>query len=171
MEFSENFKQAVNEKNKLVIVTILQGNLLVDKTFKYFDEMCKYAENEVKDLYDNHNGEIFLEESDWNKSYMDRQMTILIRNFSKERIEFLKKMITKLYPPKEKADTENFEEHTEPKKLRVNKNVGLPIGIIGAVTTTLGVCLSMKPVWIVGIAIMGISAGWFLRDASEKNKE
>ena len=124
MKYSEDFERAVTEKNKLVVVTILQGNLLVDKTFKYFDEMCEYAERKIKNLYDEHNGEVFLEKSEWNKSYMDRQMTILIRNFSKERIKHLKNIITKLYSPKinKTANKNNFNNEYNSKNSKENNN-------------------------------------------------
>ena len=99
-KISKTFKEYVCKKDKRNVRMILKDSLLLDKTFKDFDYMSKYAiKNGISDLYDEHNAEKFLGEEEWTEVYLNKQKIRLDLNFSKERIEILKKIIRKLYKP------------------------------------------------------------------------
>ena len=98
MSISDEFKKAVFEKDKILVRIMLKDSLLIDKTFKDFDDMSKYAcENGISDLYDEHKGKDFLDESHWTENYLNEEKVSVIKNFSKKRIKLLKRIINKLY--------------------------------------------------------------------------
>lgn len=79
----------------------LADDLLVDPTGKGFDILEKYAMKTMKNLYDEHDGEkLKLDTDSWNVDYLDRQMVVVIRNFSKERVDLLKRMVRYIYKDK-----------------------------------------------------------------------
>lgn len=96
---SKTFQDYVHKKDKISVRMVLKDSLLLDKTFKDFSYKSKYAENRISDLYDEHNGEKFLDEEKWTEDYLDEQEVTLDLNFSKERIDILKQIIRKLYKP------------------------------------------------------------------------
>ena len=99
MAISKTFKEYVRKKDKISVRMVLKDSLLLDKTFKDFDYKSKYAlKNGIFDLYDKHNGEEFLDELQWTEDYLNKQKIHLDLNFSKDRIELVKKIISKLYP-------------------------------------------------------------------------
>ena len=103
------FFEAVDKKNILRIM--MKDSLLVDLSFKQFNEMSKYVKN-IEGMYDEHDDKKCPFEEDkskWDKNYMDKQMTqLFIGNFSKKRIEHIKKVIDYIY----KDEKKNVNEST-----------------------------------------------------------
>lgn len=55
----------------------------------------------MKNLYDEHDGEkLKLDADSWNTDYMDSQMVKAVNNFSKERVDLLKRMVRYIYRDK-----------------------------------------------------------------------
>lgn len=103
MPLTNAFRQAVAENKVLNIRIMMKDSLLVDPTFTEFREMEQCARN-VPNLYDPHDGEVFsTDTSEWTESYMNRQMVLVVRNFSHERIAMLKKIVAHLYPEQHKS--------------------------------------------------------------------
>lgn len=100
MEVTNTFKEAVRTKEVLKVRIMMKDSLLVDPEFKLFDAMRRAADPLDKEgiLYDEHDGRSFREESAWDDDYMHELMVRVIRNFSKERLEHLKEVISKLHP-------------------------------------------------------------------------
>lgn len=100
MALTQEFVQAVSQGNELRVKIMLKDSLLVDTSFKQFDEMLKYAEPRLKNFW---KGD---DEDDMNLSQSPEELNMilagLVNNFSKRRVTHLKGMISKLYPPKEK---------------------------------------------------------------------
>ena len=72
--------------------------MTLDPTFKLFDISIKYAESKMNNLYDKHDGEkLSSDSSEWDIDYMNGQMVTLIGNFSKERINHLRKVHKHIY--------------------------------------------------------------------------
>lgn len=94
----KEFKDAVNQKKIRLVRIMLANSLLIDKTFQEFDSYIKYAEKRLGNIYDKHDGEKFeSDKSKWTKSLIDQQTGKCAYNFSRERIDFIKKLITHCY--------------------------------------------------------------------------
>ncbi|WP_300808628.1 hypothetical protein [uncultured Acetatifactor sp.] len=93
MALTNAFREAVTEKNVRKIRIMLKDSLLVDPSFKRFQEMERAA-SLVEGLYDVHDGRGLTEDKEaWNDAYMDRLMVQVVSNFSHERIEHLKEVV------------------------------------------------------------------------------
>ena len=108
MNISQDFINAVAEKDLMMVHIMLKDSMVVDPTFKEFDTLLVYAENNLEELYDEHDGEVFSNDlSAWTKDYLAEQMVNVVTNFSKERVEFLKNICKHLYS----ARAEKIELH------------------------------------------------------------
>lgn len=99
---SEEFKSAVSSKNLLLVRIMLKDSLLIDPSFKLFDEMLYFSlSNGLQELVVTFDGESLEDNpSKWDKDLMDLEMVQIINNFSKERIEHLKKIVSTVYENK-----------------------------------------------------------------------
>ncbi|MCG4650750.1 hypothetical protein L0P02_12320, partial [Bifidobacterium longum] len=62
MKIGNNFRQAVEENNVSKIRIMMKDSLLVDPSFKEFDEMDRLAST-VNGLYDKHDEKVLKEDS------------------------------------------------------------------------------------------------------------
>lgn len=98
MDITNSFKKAVEDGDVKDIRIMLKESLLVDPSFEDFNQKSNYARN-IGGVYVDHDGrELNSDESTWDDNYMDKLMSQLSTNFSKERVEHLKKVIRKLRP-------------------------------------------------------------------------
>ena len=98
MSIPSAFLDAVKQKDSRSVRIMMKDSLLFESNFEPFEEMRKYAEK-LQSLYDIHDGEDLLKDpSKWDNAYMDGQMAKVIRNFSKERLDHLKKVVQHLRP-------------------------------------------------------------------------
>lgn len=155
MAVSVEFKKDVDSKNVRSVRIMLKDSMIIDPTFKEFDERIRYAETKLPDLYDDHDGENFSHDlSKWNKDYMNEQMVNLIHNFSKERIEFLKKLCRHIYADKvESIERERFvAEHQSRMTKEDWQKAGIGMSVGGAGVTVVAVCTSHPIIAAVGVA-------------------
>lgn len=188
MTLTNTFYEVVNSNNIRRVRIMMIDSLLVDPTFKEFEEMEKVVVS-MKGLYDNHDGEAFeLNKKNWDDNYMDKQMVQVITNFSHERIEHLKEVVHYLRPI---AKTEQNIRKTQMKKdTKTNRKTcsyeeqkhrdqqeGRYIGtkvatgaVVGAVAG--GVLASTAGVTIVGGAVVGgvVVAGGVVIYENVKNR-
>jgi hypothetical protein len=69
---TEEFKKAVDSDDKLSVKIMLKDSLLIDKSFDMFDNMVKYANKNIKDLYDDKNDDDFESDKEkWNEKCYD----------------------------------------------------------------------------------------------------
>ena len=119
MALTKSFYEAVSEGNVLRIRIMMKDSLLVDPTFRDFDEMEKEAAS-IKGLYDEHDGSAFnTNKETWNDEYMNILMVEVVENFSHERIEHLKDVVRYLRPVKENTKTTQSSNNI---KYSSNKN-------------------------------------------------
>lgn len=98
MALTNEFMEAVSENKKTRVRIMLKDIMIVDPGLKSFGEMLRYAENNMPDLYDPHDGEQYMEDpAAWTEDDMNRQMVAVVTNFSRERVDLLQKMVRKLY--------------------------------------------------------------------------
>ena len=110
---SKEFKKNVDSGNPITVRSALLDDLIIDRTFKKFDEDFKFTEGKVNVLMQ-HDGKVFETDPEkWNRDYLNKQTVELMVNFSQERINHLKAVIVKVMPPKVEKETlreTNFKE-------------------------------------------------------------
>lgn len=158
MALSEDFVKAVESKDITMVRIMLSDSMLVDLTLKDFDERLKFAEKNLSDLYDSHDGEILANDvSNWNKALLDEQMVKVVGNFSKERVEFLKKLVRHIYSTSaEKEDRAAFVK--DKKTTMTQKQVGTGVAACGAVVAVVGLATSTPAIVITG-AVVAVAGG------------
>lgn len=98
MALTSEFKDAVYLKNMLRLRIMLKDSLLVDKSFSLFREMITYAEREKLDVWMDKTEEIEIIDSfEWNEDLMNLELTQLVNDFTKERLEYCQNIIRKIY--------------------------------------------------------------------------
>lgn len=161
MNISQDFINAVAEKDLMMVHIMLKDSMVVDPTFKEFDTLLVYAENNLEELYDEHDGEVFANDlSAWTKDYLAEQMVNVVTNFSKERVEFLKNICKHLYSARaEKIENERRTENSQ--KIQVTrKQVGTGLAIAGVASAVVGIAIS-KPL-VIGVGVAAAVAGGVL---------
>lgn len=172
MKISQEFISSVAEKDLIMVRIMLKDSMVLDPTFVEFDELISYAESNMEDLYDKHDGEAFPEDITlWTKEFLDNQMVKLLDNFSKERVAFLKKMCANLYSEKaEKIKQVRLDEQNA--KLKLTKTqIGVAVTGAGVVTTAVGVVSSKPVVTGVGIATTAVGGAIIASDIINKKKQ
>lgn len=161
MNISQDFINSVNENDVMMVRIMLKDSLVVDPTFAEFNAMLSYAEKNLNDLYDEHDGEQFINDiSKWTKDYMDEQMVKVVSNFSKERITTLKNICKHLYSGRaEKIEFERAKENAQSSYI-TQKQVGTGLAVAGTLTAVAGIVLS-KPI-VIGVGAVAAVAGGIL---------
>lgn len=138
MAVTEYFKKAVLARELRKLRIMMKNSLLVDPTFREFEDMGKAvrsAEGLYENLYEDHDGgELNDDKSTWTKEYMDTLTVEVVSNFSHERIDLLKRVVTYLYPAKSDAQgTKPTERQKESGVSRTQKIAGGTVagGVVG----------------------------------------
>lgn len=104
MSLPTAFVDAVNNKNIRSIRIMMKNSLLVDTTFREYNEMER-AVSGIPEVFVAHDGKELIEDkSQWNEEYISRVMTQVISNFSHERVNHLKEVVRYLRPPVRQSD-------------------------------------------------------------------
>jgi hypothetical protein len=149
MGITKEFMDSVQNSEVRMIRIMLKDSLVVDPTFSEFEEMIKLAESKIENLYDQHDGtELDYNSSNYTKSHMDKQMTKVVMNFSKERIELLKSICKHLY----KDRIRNIEQT----KKTINQEPGFSQKQIGSSACIGGVAIVVVGVVVSKIVIVGL---------------
>lgn len=158
MTITQEFREAVNNKDTRMVRIMLKDSLVVDPTFTEFNQMRALAEANIVNLYDEHDGEVLKSEATaWTKDYMDEQMVQAVYNFSKERINLLKSICKHLYG--QRAIKIEKERKTSTTKIQISqKQVGTGLVVGGVVATAVGVTIA-KPVIVATGITVGIVGG------------
>lgn len=160
MAISSEFKNAVSQNKLIRVRIILKDNMVIDPTLKGFDEMVRYAENNIPNLYDEHDGEkLDYDMAAWTKNYMDEQMVIAVNNFSKERIELLKKIVKKVYGVRVKNIKEKRINENSASVYITKKQVGKGLAMGGTAVAVVGIVVAETLVVAAGTvaAVAGIA--------------
>ena len=101
MAITNAFREAVSAGNLQRVRIMMKDSLLLDPTFKSYNEM-ESAAGSLVDLYEPHDGRPFIQDkSEWNDDYMNELRVQVISNFSHERIRHLQDVIRHLRPVSE----------------------------------------------------------------------
>ena len=149
---ANEFVNAVESNDVLMARIMLKDSLLVDPTFREFNEMLAYAESKM-DIYEEHDGETLKNDaSAWSKDYMNEQLMQLVNNFSKERIALLKRICGKIYAEKaERIQSERVVTKTNKKITQKEIGIGLAVG--GTAAAVVGLATAHTVVTVAGVAV------------------
>ena len=169
MSLSREFVEAV-EKNDLTLVRVMIKNSLVsDPTFNEFNELISYAEKNIAELYEEHDGDGFVtDSSSWDKSYMNKQLNNLMYNFSKERIKHLKKVCGAVYSDRIKSRTSKILSEEKPEiKVTGTRSIAKTAVVGGVGVAVVGFFLE-KTILMAGGALIAIAGGAILLSNKDK---
>ena len=182
---SEKFKEIVKNGDKLEIKVSLKNRLLFARDIDSFDEMLEYVKRKGIDVYEKHDNRSFPSESsgEWNDKLLDKEINDLIDNFSKERIDNIRKLITKLENKTNQNDNiirpkiistkslgnsnskkgfsqnnsnrKKFEKNKKKFENNFNKNIGIGLTAVGGVVIATSLFTGLGVKTLVGVAIVG----------------
>ena len=93
MSVSAEFMDIVAQGDKNAVRTSLANYMILDKSYKLFDESFSYASSKM-DIVDEHDGqELTSDREKWTKEYLSEPLVDVVINFSKERISHIKQVI------------------------------------------------------------------------------
>lgn len=98
---SKEFLENVESGDLMTVRSALLDDLIIDRTFRTFDEDFHVA-NERLNILVPYDGEPYeTDAGKWDKEYLNQQKVALMVNFSEKRIAHLKDVIAKVMPPDE----------------------------------------------------------------------
>lgn len=153
MAITNEFMEAVQSGKMMRVRIMLKDSLLVDPTAAQFDEMERYATENMGNIYTEHDGEKLNFDVDaWNEEYLNQQMVTVVNCFSKERIDLLKGMVRYLYKDKaNKIRSEINDIHNQNHITR--KQAGTGVTVAGVALTVAGICTSHTALTIGGVVV------------------
>lgn len=171
MKFSKEFIDAVEESNILRLKLMLKNSLVLDPSGVKFDEMMAEVTKKIPSFMDNHDGELFKPEVEWDENYFNEQAVKVVDNFSVNRVELLKKIVQKLYIKNihrttDRSGTVNDVDRSG-KQLPLmnssnNKRIGGAVATLGIVGVGCGILIEGVPVVVSIIGVASIGAGLYI---------
>lgn len=182
---TKKFEEIVKNGNKLEIKVSLKNRLLFARDIDSFDEMLEYVKRKGIDVYEKHDNRSFPSESsgEWNDKLLDKEINDLIDNFSKERIDNIRKLIAKLenktnqndniirpeiistqslgYSNSKRVFSQNnsnrkkFEKNRKMSDDNFTKNIGIGLTAVGGLVTVTSLFTGLGVKTLVGVAIAG----------------
>lgn len=120
---SREFLENIESGDLMTVRSALLDDLIIDRTFKTFDEDFRAA-NERLELLVPFDGEPLETDSEkWDKEYLNQQKVALMVNFSEKRIAHLKAVISKVMPPDLSRNGNTTASHHEPSDSRTGRIV------------------------------------------------
>ncbi len=105
MVVSNEFKEVVQEKDILKVRIMLKDSLLIDRSFTTFEELVNYAQKLGLDVWvDSSDDSIEKVKRPWTVDLMNDELTLLISDFTKERVDYIKQIIREIYPEEKKVE-------------------------------------------------------------------
>lgn len=157
MALNDDFIKAVSDKRMWAVYQRLSDIMPIDPSLKTQDEMLKYAEENLTELYQPHDGEVLNTDSaKWTKEYYDDEKYRLENNFSRERLSLLRDMTKYRYADtiKYRADQERERQHKEHshQQVKIARSVGGGVAVAGTVAAGIGIAVGSTAATFVGIA-------------------
>lgn len=110
MALTPEFRTAVENNNLLRVRIMLKDSLLVDKSFAQFKEMRQYAECSGVNFWMEKTEELEMKPEElWNITLMNLELTKLVNDFTKEHLDYCRKIIKKVYG----SDSPANQAHSE----------------------------------------------------------
>ena len=154
MSINPELKKAVAEDDVLMVRVMLKNCMWSDPTFETFNEAIAYAEKNIGNLYEKHDGEIFSEDkTKWNKDLVAEQLTKCVDNFSRERIIYLRRICRYFYADKIRTiETKRRVQHVERHRGNEKRK---KVMMAGAGVTAVGLIAGSTVLTVAGVAVVG----------------
>ena len=95
---SDEFRKNVESGDILTVRSALVDYLIIDRSFKTFDEAFNYASQRIDLIQPYDNNGFVSDSTQWNEAYLNEQKVALMVNFSSERISHIKEVISAIMP-------------------------------------------------------------------------
>lgn len=94
---SDEFKRNVESGNVVTVRSALVDYLIIDTSFRRFDDALDYAQNHINVVVpDDEEQSYDFKEENWDEEYLNKQKVALMINFSMKRINHIKQVIRKV---------------------------------------------------------------------------
>lgn len=93
MSIAPEFKEFIDKGELIQIRSYLANYLIVDQTFKTFNEAFDYANSRLSILQEHDNAPLEPDPAKWDKKYLNKQLVAVVSNFSKTRLDHIKAII------------------------------------------------------------------------------
>lgn len=114
MAIPKEFTDALRDNNVTALRILMKNSLLLDRSFATIRKMQAEARN-IPNLYQPFNNkDLNRDKSQWNEDLLNRQLAKLMMNFCPERIEYLKEIITAIYPKEEAVEAASASASSRP---------------------------------------------------------
>lgn len=158
MSVSKEFMEAADAKNELRTRIMLSNYMITDPSFGEFDESLVYALKAMPDLIVPHDGEeLNYDRTAWTKTYLDKQCSTVVNNFSKERIDLLRNMCAHIYGKKvEETQRQKFVADAQARRGKSTlskKQIGAVTVGAGVVVAAAGIAVSSTPLTVAGVVV------------------
>lgn len=122
---SAEFRQNVASGDLDTVRSALIDYLIIDRSFTSFNEALDYAQNTL-DIIEPFNNEPPLSEEPWDNNYLNQEKVALMMNFSAERINHIKQVISKVLPANgiEKQQVSGVTHSSTPVPKRTGSKTG-----------------------------------------------
>lgn len=167
MMLSSEFLKAVSERNINGVRTQIYTSFTVSPKSNEGEEMVKYAEENIGNaLYkEQDNQKLDLNVANWTEEYYKQLLKDLMFNFSRERMNLLRKVRKHLFAGKTRSKTNNgnttnkysvrFQKTTNNRNNSINyKQTGMVVAGVGGVLLLSGLVAKSFVVGAVGGAVL-----------------
>lgn len=114
MSISSEFQENVQSGDLITVRSALTDYLIIDRTFKSFDDALSYSSKTLSIIQEYDNKPFEEDRSKWNKDYLNKQKVALMINFSKERIDHIKNVVQAVLPDPEQSVNSTMTRETMP---------------------------------------------------------
>lgn len=122
MMVSEEFKKNVESGDVVTIRSALVDYLIIDTTFRRFDEALVYAKQLIDVIEpDDGRADYDLAQEHWNETYLNKQKVALMVNFSQTRIDHIKQVVKTVLVDKAHG-VQNVDAVKKPPKVKTQGN-------------------------------------------------
>jgi len=158
MAISLDFKKTVSEGDVRLVQIILKDSLIIDPTFREFNEMFEYSKNRMPGLLaEFDNGKLDYSEINWSKDYINELKVELMDNFSNKRIEHLKKICAYIYRDRIQNINSSHKKTAQSSEQSI-KPISTGAIIVGVAVSVIGL-IAAKPLIIATGSVIAIIGG------------
>lgn len=173
MAMSIDFKKDVLDGNLSIVRVILKDSLIIDPTFVEFNHMYRYAKDNMDNLLEEFDDkELDYDKENWTEDYMNGLKVELMGNFSDERLDHLKQIISFLY--KDRIKQKKQKASSGPKVEFVNSNkesdiidrVAKGVIVSGALVAGVGIVRAKTAMAVGGLLVATVGAGALIYESN-----
>ncbi len=123
MALTQGFCTAMQNRDIHSMQITMKNSFYSDPSGADFEEMERAAAQHGINLYETHDGGVFeTDSSKWDKAYVNNIMVELSDNFSRERVEHLKKVVRHMHPEVNQKHKQTYSQKGTPTSQTMQEN-------------------------------------------------